>query len=165
MRPTTRFRGYLTAAPALVLLSGLTSPIAAQPPDVAINPVVETDAVHPGTTAYVALAVTLDPGFHVNSNTPLDDLLIPTVLTLDPPAGISLEAVAFPEAILLEQVGAEQPLAVFEEEFRIGAALLAARRVEVESLITGVLPIAETPAVLHRASSDAAAIKLHVSRR
>ena len=123
MRPTTRFRGYLTAAPALVLLSGLTSPIAAQPPDVAINPLVETDAVHPGTTAHVALAVTLDPGFHVNSNTPLDEFLIPTVLTLDPPAGISLEALAFPEAILLEQFGAEQPLAVFEEEFLIGAAL------------------------------------------
>ena len=123
MRSTTRFLGYLQAAPALVLLSGLTSPIAAQPPDVAINPVVETDAVHPGTIAHVALAVTLDPGFHVNSNAPLDEFLIPTVLTLDPPAGISLEALAFPEAILLEQLGAEQPLAVFEEEFLIGAAL------------------------------------------
>ena len=123
MRSTTRFRGYLRAAPALVLLSGVTSPIAAQPPDVAINPVAETDAVHPGTIAHVALAVTLDPGFHVNSNAPLDEFLIPTVLTLDPPAGISLEALAFPEAILLEQLGAEQPLAVFEEEFLIGAAL------------------------------------------
>ena len=123
MKSTTRFRGYLPTAPALVLLSGLTCPVAAQPPDVAIDPVVETDAFHPGTTARVALAVTLDPGFHVNSNTPLDDLLIPTVLTLDPPAGISLEGVAFPDAILLEQLGAEQPLAVFEEEFLIGAAL------------------------------------------
>ena len=123
MRPTTHCRRCLTAAPALVLLSGLTSPTAAQPPDVAINPVVETDAVHPGTTARVALEVKLDPGFHVNSNTPLDEFLIPTVLTLEPPAGFSLEGVAFPEAILLEQAGAEQPLAVFEEEFLIGAAL------------------------------------------
>ena len=123
MRPTTRFRGYLTAAPAVVLLSGLTSPIAAQPPDVTINQVAETDAVHPGTTAHMALEVSLDPGFHVNSNTPLDEFLIPTVLMVDPPAGISLDGVAFPEAILLEQAGAEQPLAVFEEEFLIGAAL------------------------------------------
>ena len=98
-------------------------PAAAQPPEVAISPVVETDAVHPGTTARVALTVTLDPGFHVNSNAPLDEFLIPTVLTLEPPAGISLEALAFPQAILLEQLGAEQPLAVFEEEFLIGAAL------------------------------------------
>ena len=123
MRSTTGFRSYPPAALALVLLSGLASLAAGQPPDVAISPIVETDAVHPGTTARVALAVTLDTGFHVNSNTPLDDLLIPTVLMLDPPAGISLEGVAFPEAILLEQVGAKQPLAVFEEEFLIGAAL------------------------------------------
>ena len=117
----TGFRGCLGAG--LVLLCGLANPAAAQPPDVVINPVVETDAVHPGTTAHVALEVTLDPGYHVNSNTPLDDLLIPTVLTLDPPAGMSLEGVAFPEAILLEQVGVAEPLAVFEEEFLIGAAL------------------------------------------
>ena len=52
----------------------------------------------------------------------------------------------------------------FAGGFRVGAALLAARRIEIESLITGVLPIAETPAVLRRANSDAAAIKLHVSR-
>ena len=52
----------------------------------------------------------------------------------------------------------------FASGFRVGAALLAARRVEVESLITGVLPIAESGAALHRASTDSAAIKLHVSR-
>ena len=121
MKLTTHFRGSLKAVPVLVLLAGVTSPIAAQPPDVAIDPVVETNAVHPGSTAHVALAVTLDPGFHVNSNTPLDDFLIPTVLTLDPPAGISLDALAFPEAILLDQNG--EKLAVFEEEFLVGAAL------------------------------------------
>ena len=71
----------------------------------------------------MALQARLDPGFHVNSNTPLEDFLIATVLTLDPPEGIELSAVAWPEPILLSQQGAEQPLAVFEEEFVIGAAL------------------------------------------
>ena len=119
VRSTTGFRAAVSAG--LVLLA--MTPAAAQPPDVAIRPLAETDAVHPGTTAHVALEIQLDPGYHVNSNTPLDDLLIPTVLTLDPPAGIILAGVAFPEAILLEQAGVPDPLAVFEEEFRIGAAL------------------------------------------
>ena len=104
------------------------SPAAAQlqRPEVAISPVAETDALYAGTTARVVFEVTLNPGFHVNSETPLDESLIPTVLTLDPPAGISLEALAFPEAILLVgPLGPEQPLAVFEEEFRIGATLRA----------------------------------------
>ena len=101
----------------------MATPVVAQPPQVTIHPVVETDGAHPDTTARLGLEVTLDPGFHVNSNTPLDDLLIPTVLTLDPPDGFVLAGVAFPDAILLEQVGAEDPLAVFEEEFLIGATL------------------------------------------
>ena len=123
MRSIAGFQGCKRAASFAVLLSGLVTPVAAQPPDVTINPISETDVVHPGTTARVALEVNLDAGYHVNSHSPLDELLIPTILTLDPPTGISLERVAFPEAILLEQVGAEEPLAVFEEEFLIGATL------------------------------------------
>ncbi len=117
MRSTRCVRGGM----ALLLLCGLTSPAAAQPPEVRISAVAETDAAHSGVTARVALEVTLDPGFHVNSDTPLDDFLIPTVLTVNPPDGISLDGVAFPEAILLQQGGDE--LAVFEEEFLIGATL------------------------------------------
>ena len=122
MSSTISFRGW--ARPVLTLIfSGLAASGLAQPPTVLIDPVNETDAVHAGTTARVGLDVVLDPGYHVNSEAPLDDLLIPTVLRLDPPEGFTLEGVAFPEAILLDQVGVDEPLAVFEEEFTIGAAL------------------------------------------
>lgn len=119
---TTRFRGWTRTVWTLIF-AAWAAPGLAQPPEVAIHPVGETDAVHADTTARVGLEVALDPGYHVNSNAPLDDLLIPTVLRLDPPDGFTLEGVAFPEAILLEQAGVEEPLAVFEEEFVIGAAL------------------------------------------
>ena len=78
-----------------------------------------------GSTLRVALEATLQPqgnGLHVNSNDPLEEFLIPTVLTLDPPEGIALEALAWPTPIMLEQQGSESPLAVFEETFVIGAA-------------------------------------------
>ena len=125
MRPTISVRGCLRATPALVLVVGLASPATAQRPyDVKINPIAETDAVHPGTSARVALEISLDAGYHVNSNTPLDEFLIPTILTVNPPTGISLGGVAFPEAIVLVgPLGPEEPLAVFEEEFLIGATL------------------------------------------
>ena len=122
MSSTSSFRGW-TRAVLTLFLSGLAASGLAQPPTVLIDPASETDAVHAGTTARVGLDIALDPGYHVNSDAPLDDLLIPTVLRLDPPEGFTLEGVAFPEAILLEQVGVEEPLAVFEEEFTIGAAL------------------------------------------
>ena len=122
MSSTISFRGW-TRPVLTLMLSGLAASGLAQPPTVLIDEVTETDAVHAGTTARVGLDVVLDPGYHVNSDAPLDDLLIPTVLRLDPPEGFTLEGVAFPEAILLEQVGVDEPLAVFEEEFTIGAAL------------------------------------------
>ena len=103
----------------------LTVPLAAQMrlPELGFSPVTETDAVHAGTTARVGLDVTLNAGFHVNSDVPLDETLIPTVLTLDPPEGISVDVLAFPEPILVGVAGIEEPLAVFEEEFRIGVGL------------------------------------------
>ena len=122
MSSTTSFCGW-TRSVLTLILSGMASSGLAQPPTVLIDPVNETDAVHAGTTARVGLDIALDPGYHVNSDAPLDDLLIPTVLRLDPPEGFTLEGVAFPEAILLDQVGVDEPLAVFEEEFTIGAAL------------------------------------------
>lgn len=110
--------GVLTAG-ALVL--GLTLPLTAQlrMPELQLDSITETDVAHPGTQTNVALEVALDAGFHLQSNAPLDESLIPTVLTLDPPDGFSVESVAFPEAILLDVAG--DALAVFEEEFRIGA--------------------------------------------
>jgi len=52
----------------------------------------------------------------------------------------------------------------FADGFQVGAALLAAGRIEVESLITAVLPLAQTPAALERAAGDPTALKLQVSR-
>tara|TARA_B100000029_G_scaffold443908_1_gene463295 strand:- start:5612 stop:7366 length:1755 start_codon:yes stop_codon:yes gene_type:complete len=89
----------------------------------------EFDAAPAGSTHRVALDATLQPqgnGLHVNSNEPLEDFLIPTVLTLEPPEGISLEALAWPTPIMLDQQGSDNPLAVFEETFVIGAAFTVA---------------------------------------
>ena len=125
---TTRTRA-LTILGAIAVLYASVLPGSAQLGRIGIelSAVGEADAAHADTTHRVALQARLEPGFHVNSNTPLDESLIPTVLTLVPPDGITLDAVAWPEPIMLEQAGADQPLEVFEEEFVIGAALVLAR--------------------------------------
>ena len=101
---------------------------AAQPGRISIEiaTVAEADVAHAGITHLVALDARLRPGgsgLHVNSNEPLEDFLIPTVLTVEPPAGITVEALAWPEPVMLEQQGADKPLAVYEETFAIGVAL------------------------------------------
>jgi thiol:disulfide interchange protein DsbD len=85
-----------------------------------LSPVVERDRVAAGATVRAALEVSLPEGFHVQSNKPRDASLIPTRLTFTPPKGITVKEVVFPPAVDLKQVGADQPLAVFERAFAIG---------------------------------------------
>ena len=82
-----------------------------------------------GADARVALQVTLPEGFHVQSNKPRDPTLIPTELTVDAPAGVTVAEIVFPPTVDLKLVGVDQPLAVFERTFAIGVRLHVASTV------------------------------------
>ncbi len=85
-----------------------------------VAPVVGSDGVRAGTSVRAALQVRLPETLHVQSNAPRDPSLIPTVLTIEPPAGVRVGEIVFPPAQDLEQVGIDEPLAVFPHEFAIG---------------------------------------------
>jgi thiol:disulfide interchange protein len=87
-----------------------------------LTTIVESDAPA-GTSVRAALQVRLPDRFHVQSDAPRDPSLIPTVLTIDPPEGITVAEIVFPEATDFAQVGQAEPLAVFEQEFAIGVRL------------------------------------------
>ena len=110
--------GVLGAAMIIASVGGMSAQLGRIQIDV--DPVIASDGVHAGTVVHAALQVQLQDGYHVNSNTPLDDFLIPTVLTVEPPEDITVREIVYPEAGLLEQAGADGPLAVFEESFVIG---------------------------------------------
>ena len=150
MRVSPRLRSVVstTRTCALTLLAALAILYASVLPGssqlgrigIELSAVGESDAAHAGTSHRVALQARLDPGFHINSNKPLDKSLIPTILTLVPPDGITLDAVAWPEPVMLEQAGTDQPLEVFEEKFVVGAALaLAPGLAAGEYIVPGTL--------------------------
>lgn len=130
-----RFHARLGFA-GLVLVSavamGATSARAQllRPPTAVVTPLLAADGVQPGTGARAAIHVRLPEGLHVNSNTPRDPSLIPVVLSIDPPAGVSVEEIVYPESTDLVQQGADQPLAVYEREFVIGVQLRIAADVQ-----------------------------------
>ena len=86
---------------------------------------------HAGEAARVALKVSLPEGLHTQSNKPRDPLLIPTELTIDAPAGVTVKEIVWPPSTDLKQAGQDQPLAVFEQTFAIGVQL---------AISTGTLP-------------------------
>jgi thiol:disulfide interchange protein len=69
------------------------------------------------------LKVSLPEGLHTQSNKPRDPLLIPTELSFDPPAGVTVNEIVWPPATDFNQAGQDKPLAVFEREFVIGVQL------------------------------------------
>ena len=94
-----------------------------RPPRADVVPVTAADGVASGGTAYVAVQVTLPEGFHVNANKPRDPALIPIVLTVDAPAGMSVAEIVYPVPSDLAQQGVPEPLAVYERQFPIGVRL------------------------------------------
>ncbi len=117
------------AVAAAVIVSIAGTAVDAQlrrPSPAELTPLLETDAVRAGTTARAALVIRLSEGLHTNSNRPRDPLLIPIVLSFQPPAGVSVTEVVYPEPTDLKQEGSAQPLAVFEREFKLGVQMAVA---------------------------------------
>jgi thioredoxin:protein disulfide reductase len=95
----------------------------------------EHASARPGETARVALKVSLPEGLHTQSNKPRDPLLIPTELTIDAPAGVTVKEIVWPPSTDLKQAGQDQPLAVFEQTFAIGVQLGIAASVPAGPLV------------------------------
>ena len=124
-RPVTRQRRLSRALLGLVVAAA-PGQVSAQPGELEIETewVLDRDAAHPGETVHAALQVTIPGKYHVQSNAPLDEFLVPTVLTVTPPAGWTVSLVVYPEPVLLDAPDiSDVPLSVFEHEFVIGVAI------------------------------------------
>ncbi|HVT19597.1 MAG TPA: thioredoxin family protein [Thermoanaerobaculia bacterium] len=80
-------------------------------------------AYEAGATAQLAALVSIDSGWHVNSNRPTYDYLIPTALELALPSGWPKAAVKYPAAKKKSFAFADEPLSVFDGEVVIAAAV------------------------------------------
>jgi cytochrome c biogenesis protein CcdA/thiol-disulfide isomerase/thioredoxin/DsbC/DsbD-like thiol-disulfide interchange protein len=122
---------------ALALLLALAGGAAAQPIAAELTPLTDRTAVAADTEARVALRVTLPRAFHVNANQPRDPSLIPVVLTVTPPAGVSIAELVYPDPYDLDQIGSPEPLLVYGHEFVIGVVLAIGRDVSPGDLVIG----------------------------
>lgn len=78
----------------------------------------ERIAAKPGSTAQVKLSVQVRAGYHINSNTPSEDYLIPLKLTW---SGGPLETagIVYPKPQMEKYSFSEKPLSVFTGDFEI----------------------------------------------
>jgi hypothetical protein len=78
----------------------------------------KTVTAKPGDAIEVPLEISIDPAYHVNSNTPSDQFLIPLRLTWAP-GPLDNAAVSFPQPKTQKFGFSEKPLSVFSGQFRI----------------------------------------------
>jgi len=74
-----------------------------------------------GATVEAKIAVSVEPGFHVNSNTPSDAYLIPLKLTWTPGGALEPGAVVYPKPQMEKYAFSEKPLSVFTGDFSVTA--------------------------------------------
>ncbi len=79
-----------------------------------------------GSTFEVAVVVGIMPGFHINAHKPLEDYLIPTVLTAKLPAGFKDLATSYPEGVTKKLSFSDKPLLVYSGQFTVRAKFSAA---------------------------------------
>ncbi len=118
---------HLLALSAVAVGAG--SPVAAtmQRPTATLTPLAETSVARVGRELRLALRVVLpDPALHVQANKPRDEGLIPTVLTLEPPAGVVIEELVYPKDDEFAVEGFDQPLLVYGHDFTIGVRVTLA---------------------------------------
>ena len=118
-------RRLLIVAVALFAATVLSA-AQAKPPRAEVTPIVQASPIVAGSTAVVTLKVRVPAEFHVQSDKPRDEFLIPTALTVKPPAGIVVDRLVYPKPTDLAQAGRKEPLAVFGGEFSIDVRLTIA---------------------------------------
>ncbi|MGH9467350.1 MAG: protein-disulfide reductase DsbD domain-containing protein [Terriglobales bacterium] len=79
------------------------------------------------STAVARLSITVEPGFHIQSNHPKQDYLIPSSIKFQPAGGVSVVRVAWPAAKDVRfAFDPKQPYAVFTGSFIVPVTLRTA---------------------------------------
>ncbi|MBF0169746.1 MAG: sulfite exporter TauE/SafE family protein, partial [Nitrospinae bacterium] len=97
---------------------------------VTVTPLVEHAPLHAGASTRLLVKLAFAPHYHGQSHTPSLDSLIPTELTLEAPAGISVGRIAYPEGSMVSFSFSDRPLSVYEGEVALGATVAVDPSVE-----------------------------------
>jgi len=126
MRSLFKFATGLLLVSMLAWAQDLTSPKA---PTVSMSPAPLT-RVQAGKPGAVELRFHVVPGFHINSNTPKSEFLIPTVLKLDTPTDIVIGKVTYPKGEDLSfPFAPDEKLSVYSGAFEISLVVRPLRKV------------------------------------
>ncbi len=86
---------------------------------VTVQAVPSAEKIPAGKSFKLAILLDIKPGFHINSDQPLDESLIPTKVSFEPIDGVSFGRVYYPQPVFKKFDFSERELAVYENSVKI----------------------------------------------
>jgi thioredoxin:protein disulfide reductase len=87
--------------------------------------------IQPEGEIKIAFKVTVDEGWHINSDKPKEDFLIPTEIKISSETSIQKSDIVFPEAHVIKLDFSDVPVSVFEGEVYIGTTIKIPKNAEL----------------------------------
>jgi thiol:disulfide interchange protein DsbD len=107
----------------LAFMASAGAAAADTPAVVSVRALAPAEAPAPGETAEVEIEISITPPFHINSDRPLEEYLIPTRVEFDPVPGVVLGPVRFPEPEVKKLPVSDSPMAVYDGTVRVTAGV------------------------------------------
>ncbi|MFN2493384.1 MAG: hypothetical protein ABR501_10935, partial [Pyrinomonadaceae bacterium] len=105
---------FFIAAVSLPLPTQFANAEPQSAPHIGLNGSLSTGKTQRGRTVRASVEMNIPPGYHINSNRPLEKFLIPTQIRIEAPKGIRLSPVIYPRAVLRNLRFSKNRVAVFE---------------------------------------------------
>ncbi len=80
-------------------------------------------SLEPGKTGVLNVELQIAPPYHINSDHPLQDYLIPTTLGIEPQTGVTFGKAVFPPAPIKKLPVSDSPMAVYEGAVRVAVEI------------------------------------------
>jgi len=116
----------ILAAVTIVLCLLLSFSVQAQESVVSVRAIASEEPLKAGNPSVLTVEIDIDDRYHINSDTPLDDYLIPTKLELEPLPNVAFGEIVFPPAQIKNLPVSDSPMAVFEGIVRITVDMIPA---------------------------------------
>jgi thiol:disulfide interchange protein DsbD len=78
---------------------------------------------HPGSRGFIAVKADIKHEWHINSDSPLDKYLIPTILEINAPDGIIVKGILYPEPEMLKLEISDQKMPLYHGTVNFGAII------------------------------------------
>ncbi|UCG52419.1 MAG: thioredoxin family protein [Candidatus Latescibacterota bacterium] len=120
---------FITALIVVLATTGTTAPFDPFDQPVSTAAYTSLSSVPQGSSIDIAIVLKMKLHWHINANKVSDEYLIPTKVSVDPPTGMSIQQIVYPEAVEKSLSFSDKPLRLYEGTVHIGIRVDVAKEV------------------------------------